>query len=299
MDQKQAEVANGQKLQGNTRACNYAVTIYDYGRDAKQFTEDLKNDDTMRYFIFSEEKCPKTGRLHLQGYIQFKNRTYFNKVQEKLPHGSHIEAARGAPEQNETYCSKEKSHISGPYEFGEVCHQGKRNDLILFKKKVMAGATEKQLCNDDETFVVWALHPLLAKRIKIAQIEPRDRNNPPEVNVVLGPTGVGKTRRVHDRADANGWRVYTKDGSKWWDGYYGQQIILFNDTDVREYWSIENLLNLTDRYQYQGQCKGGYVEINSPIIYWTHNLQFETLYPNADESQLQSLERRITNKVNL
>jgi len=56
--------------------------------------------------------------------------------------------------------------------------------------------------------------------------------------------------------------IYSKDNTPWWDGYRQQQVIMIDDfeDDI----PYRTLLKMIDRYQYQGQIKGGYVHINSP-----------------------------------
>lgn len=64
-------------------------------------------------WICQLEKCPKTGQLHLQGYIEATQRLRWTEL--KLPKEIHWEFAKGNRLKNIEYCSKEESRVSGPY----------------------------------------------------------------------------------------------------------------------------------------------------------------------------------------
>jgi len=273
------------------------VTITVYNCEFKRM-QDIAKDERIRYIIAQEEVCPETKREHIQGYIQFKRQVKFASIQALLPPGTHIERAHGSPEENRVYCSKVESRKPGgqALESGEISAQGKRKDLLQFREAVTKGTKEADIICDDTLFGVWVKYPGLYKRLKCTRIKPRDRNVAPVVTLYVGSTGVGKTRRVFDEHKDD---VYIKDSTKWWDGYEGQACILLDELSPHEHWRIEELLRLLDRYPYQGQYKGGYVNINSPFIEITSNVDVDVLYPNASTEQLEALNRRISNKVNL
>ena len=60
-----------------------------------------------KYICFGHEIAPTTGTLHLQGYIQLKNRMSINQVQKLMPVGAHIEPVSGSDQPNYDYCSEE------------------------------------------------------------------------------------------------------------------------------------------------------------------------------------------------
>jgi len=83
------------------------------------------------YAIFGKE-VGANGTPHLQGYIKLIKRTRFNPIKQwftdNIQAQPHIEAAKGSPQQNKAYCSKQNDF----WEFGECPRQGKRNDLTQF-----------------------------------------------------------------------------------------------------------------------------------------------------------------------
>ena len=107
------------------------------------------------------------------------------------------------------------------------------------------------------------------------------RNSKPEVHWLYGKAGTGKTRYVID----NYTDVYIKDHTKWWNGYRQQEVILIDDFDSH-LWEFRVLLLVLDRYPYQGEYKGGYIHVNSPIIYVTCEFHPSHYWKDNDLAQV-------------
>lgn len=71
--------------------------------------------DGVRFVIGQLEKCPDTGRIHFQWYLQCHNPGTIASVKRKLRrvderlNTTHIEIAQGTSDQNIEYCSKQSS----------------------------------------------------------------------------------------------------------------------------------------------------------------------------------------------
>jgi len=78
------------------------------------------------YAIFGKE-VGANGTPHLQGYIKLIKRTRFNPIKQwftdNIQAQPHIEAAKGSPQQNKAYCSKQNDF----WEFVNV--QDKENEM--------------------------------------------------------------------------------------------------------------------------------------------------------------------------
>lgn len=61
------------------------------------------NQEGLMYCI-GDEVCPSTGKVHLQGYVEFKNQKKFNQLKLKYPSRIHWEPAKGNRKQNYEYC---------------------------------------------------------------------------------------------------------------------------------------------------------------------------------------------------
>ena len=85
--------------------------------------------DYVRYAIYQREKCPESGRLHYQGYMEFNSPKKIGGL-KKWSSTAHFESRRGSREEARAYCMKEESRVSPPVEFGKwTAGQGHRTDL--------------------------------------------------------------------------------------------------------------------------------------------------------------------------
>lgn len=82
------------------------------------------------YLVYGRE-TGLNGTPHLQGYFSLTQRKTFNQVKAWFPNRAHLEVARGTPQQNRTYCTKD-----GQFEeFGTFPQpQGARSDLDRIKE---------------------------------------------------------------------------------------------------------------------------------------------------------------------
>lgn len=255
-------------------------------------------DESISFCHGQEEICPTTHREHVQFWFQTKTKRTVGSARKLAP-GVHIDLCKGSIEQNERYVGKDASRKPDgrTFESGTLDKQGSRNDLLRVKRALEEGKEEAEIAADPDTFGAWLRYPAVVERWKRAKIKPRSRSEVPTVDVFIGPTGVGKTKRVFDEHKDS---VYIKDHTKWWDGYNGEECILIDEFNPKgNYFVIETLLRLLDRYPFRGEVKGGYVQINSPFIAITTNIPFEDWYPTATQEQIDALNRRVTNKINL
>lgn len=84
-----------------SKARAYCFTKFNIDENTEEFLQGLE----CRYIIYGYEICPHTGSHHLQGYVYFDCARSFKAVAKLLD--CHIAVAKGAPEQNYDYCSKD------------------------------------------------------------------------------------------------------------------------------------------------------------------------------------------------
>lgn len=227
-------------------------------------------------FIVVGKEVGENGTPHLQGYFNLIKRVRFTGLKKLMPR-AHFEKAMGTDAQNLAYCTKQDKNA---FVCGEPQNQGKRNDLTKATTMVKEKKTLREIASEcPEIFTKF--HRGL-KELSHALSTPRDRNDPPTVIWLYGKTGVGKTRLVYDQF-AEG-QVYKKDNSIWWDGYHQQDCILLDDFNGKIDYEI--ILQLTDRYPFSPQCKGGYVEINSPFIIFTSEYPPSTYWSGTVYDQI-------------
>ena len=84
----------------------WCFTITNYTEEDEQNLLDELTPDKVVYAIVGREKG-ESGTPHLQGYVYFKRRLKMSTAKATLGKTARLEPARGTPEQNEQYCSKD------------------------------------------------------------------------------------------------------------------------------------------------------------------------------------------------
>lgn len=97
--------------------------------------------DKITYAVYQKEKG-ENGTEHYQGYVELKNVQRLSALKKILP-TAHWEIRRGTQEQARDYAMKEDTRIDGPWEFGELKAQGKRNDLEQAYKLLKEGGAKR------------------------------------------------------------------------------------------------------------------------------------------------------------
>ena len=236
----------------------------------------------MKYLIVGEEVGQQNNTPHLQGYVQFKNpqekpSQYFLQFG---PQG-HFEVSRGSPAANIEYCSKEGNfHEFGRRPEGREAqgHHGWKGGPYGEK----GGEMEKAAYEE-----AWEL----AKKGDIEKISPRKRvrnyntwvnvasrypPNMPALNKldnlwIMGPTGCGKSRWVHQMYP----NCYRKLSTKWWQGYNPHnaehKIVVLDDLHPDTWQDLPLLKQWADHYPFPAEIKGGSMIIRPERIIVTSN----------------------------
>ena len=101
----------------------------------------------MKYLVYQLE-MGESGTPHFQGYIQMNKPVRFTHFHPMLER-AHFEVSKGTPEQATAYCTKEDTRLEGPWVFGEIQGQGKRNDIISLRNAIRDGKRGRDLFDDD------------------------------------------------------------------------------------------------------------------------------------------------------
>lgn len=212
-----------------------------------------------------------------------KARTTLTRMKTFFPR-AHLEVARGSPSANVEYCSKAgESHVHGQ----EPIKQGQRSDLEDVKDSILAGANYSSLVESHFKQAVRYQRSLC----NIIELVRPDRQEPPEVYVYWGDTGLGKSRKAHEECPEAYWKTY----GDWWDGYDGHESVIIDE--FYGWLKIDFLLRLLDRYPLQVPVKGGFRKFVAKKVIFTSNKSPLEWYPNIAEVHRRALERRFTSVV--
>jgi putative hemolysin len=240
-----------------------------------------QKDKKITYLIYGIEQA-STMTLHFQGYVELATKTSMNILKQWLPR-AHWEKAKGTSKQASDYCKKD-----GDYkEYGELAPgRGKRTDLMEIKQKIDEGKNEEYIA--DNYFEKWVVYRRSFKAY--ATLKHSDRHWSTVTHVFWGKTGTGKTRFVMDQVmDSPFW---SPGDYKWFDGYEGQPIVIFDD--YRGEYPLQMLLKLLDRYPMSVPIKGGFTKWAPKKIYITSNIHPNDWYPTADRFSVSAMFRRLS-----
>lgn len=274
----------------NSRSRDWILTINNPSDQDKETFDKLGSlkSPQVLHWIYQLEKGEE-GTVHIQGCIRFKNAIILSTIKKIFPR-AHLESAHSYPACIK-YCSKEESRIEEPKEWGVRPEMGRRKDLEALAEMIDSGASIKDVAQSDPSKFIRYHRGLQAYK----EVTKEHREGKPTVIYIYGETGCGKTSSIYKKHGKE--NVYMKSGSKWWDGYDGQEVILIDDFDGC--WPFRDLLRLLDNYPYTGEIKGGTVKINSKYIYITADRKIEDLMGMCTPNELGQLIRRFDRYLNL
>lgn len=153
-----------------------------------------------KYLIFQLERG-EFGTPHYQGYAEFPRQVPMAVLAAAFP-TMHMESRKGTAVEASEYCAKDDSRVEGPWTFGELSKQGKRNELVAVKESIDDGCSIMELWTDHFGSCVRYYKMLLFYRNLIkpsakASYQLSDFNRDPldlSLPMLLwGLTGAGKT----------------------------------------------------------------------------------------------------------
>lgn len=235
------------------------------------------------------EKCPETGRLHIQFYFATQKRQRFTAIRGYLE-GAHVEACR-SPGKAWQYCTKEDTRAGWTATHGDPpAGQGARSDLRALAELARTAGTAAVAEADPMAYIRYE------RGLRAYELVARSRDFMQwrDIRVVVrwGPTGTGKTRAVAELGD-----VYPLDiderGNLWFDGYVGQQRLLVDEFYGQVRPSI--MLKLLDGYVRPWQVKGGFIVPRWTEVYITCNVHPQDWYGEKVPPEVKAaLARRLT-----
>lgn len=251
-------------------------------------TNQLDFPDTVQYAAWQLED---EGTPHLQGYIEFKTKRTLAYCKTLIQDTTHWEVRKGSFDQANDYAQKE-GRVDGPWFFGEhiAGQQGKRNDLREAMSAMVSGKSAIEMMEEHPAVV--ARYPGFLQNYKRLKMPPAVRSGL-RVSVYWGATGTGKSRRAFEENPG----AYRKPpGSKWFDGYAGQDVVIWDDFESSGV-DFRWFLNITDIYPVQVQVKCSHADLECTHFIFTSNIHPDSWFPEIDTADKAPLRRRITEVV--
>lgn len=272
------------------RLSRFVFTINNY---TEAEVLDLKKITHVKWLIFGRE-IGEEGTPHLQGACVIGKQTAFSTLKKwKALERAHIEPMHGTPEQSLAYCTKEDKDA---YQYGEMPNEGKRNDLHNTIALLKEGKSIRDIVNSDDIPSISTFVRYPKGLNAVANLLRLRGRQPPIVFWLYGSTGVGKTRCAVEFGTLYGGEdgIWMSSGSlKWFDGYDGQQVAVFDDLRTKHV-EFSMLLRLLDRYSLRVEIKGGYVQWTPEIIIVTAPISPEMMWNLRRNEDIAQLTRRIT-----
>jgi hypothetical protein len=268
-----------------SRLRSVVFTLNNYTQDEIKHIE----DGPFKYIVFQQE-TGASGTPHLQGYASMANPTEFTSWKRLIGNRAFLEAARGTPQQNKAYCTKDAARIPGTliFEKGDIPNPGARNDLDgLIEATKDTSMSLADIFNDFGPHFIRNYRGVQFARGLIT--EPRHHKT--EVFWFYGSTGTGKSYTAHRMAP----RAYGKNQSRWWCGYDPCQ---HDDVIIDEFRAsfspFSFLLQLFDENPLQVEFKGGTCHFRARRIFVTTPKSPLETWKDRTEEDVQQLLRRLT-----
>lgn len=247
-------------------------------------------------FATYQHEVGENGTEHFQGYLELKRTQRRAFVSRLLPE-AWLEPRRGTKEQAIAYANKEDSRLDGPWTFGQSAKEGSgaRNDLAGVHKLLADG---RDFADIISAFPVESLKFSNGIRWAKSILDRPTVRSDIEVVLIYGPTGTGKSTRAlewaEDLKEAFGPYYYKDPNSKWFDGYSGEKVIVFDE--FHGSWFPYTTLNrLWDKYPMTVEIKGGSMAFKGTKFIVTSNYLPKEWY--AKEAYVPSIQRRISQVI--
>jgi len=243
-----------------------------------------------RYLIFGRESAPTTGTKHLQGYVSFEDQKTLSVLKKKFHGKASFRPARGSPEENKVYCSKEDPDffekgtppVWDPVAKGTLEKDRWAEAFQAVKRKAYDEVPMDLLCTKLKC-IEYAVQRVTASKWDLSTI-PGGKPH----KWIYGHPGCGKSRSVREQyPDA-----YVKDPrTPWWDGYNGEEVVIIDDYDKYQVDQSGDMKRWLDLYAVRVQVKGGYMLIRPRLIIVTSQYTMEECF-EKDPKTLEAMKRR-------
>ena len=277
-----------EKPKGTVRGLSWCITINNPTElDGLAFWTAKKQEMEASYVVAQLEKGEEEETPHYQAYVHFKTQKSFNQLKKWFPR-AHLEKAKGSPQQNRDYCTKE-GRVDGPWELGDCPQKGRRMDLEALQRDLDEGKSIANIRSEHFPAYMRYSRAILDYRLMTA----KRRDWAMQIICLWGPTGTGKSRYCHETWPGAYWKTKNSGTMQFWDGYAGEEVIIVDE--FYGWLTFDFMLRFLDRYPCNLEVKHGTVPISAKTIVFTSNKHPREWYPNSryQWDELNPLKRRL------
>ena len=237
---------------GGTKTCRkWNITInnpLDYGFNHQKIKDCIDSLKSVKYWAMCDEMG---STLHTHIIIYRTSPLLFQTLKKLFP-PAHIEKMMGTVAENREYLmkdgkwkgtDKEETKLVNTFEeFGTVPEerQGQRNDLTALYDMIKEGKSNYEILEDNPNYMM-QLEKVERCREILRYEQFKNIVRGMHVEYWFGDPGSGKTSGVYKLYGGYDKVYRITDNRNPWDGYKGQDVILFDDFracdfDIRFYW---------------------------------------------------------------
>ena len=273
---------------GDPKGCRkWNITInnpLDYGFTHQRIKDCIESLKSVKYWAMCDEMG---STLHTHIIIYRNGQILFQSLKKLFP-PSHIEKMMGTVAENREYLmkdgkwkgtDKEETKLVNTFEeFGTVPEerQGQRNDLTALYDMIKDGKSNYEILEDNPNYMM-QLEKVERCREILRYEQFKNIVREMHVEYWFGDPGSGKTSGVYKLYGGYDKVYRVTDNRNPWDGYKGQDVILFDDFRACDF-DINILLKWLDIYPLELPCRYNNKQACFTHIYFTSNISFDQLY---------------------
>lgn len=272
---------------------NWAITDFTKSNIDLSMKIFKENKNIISFLGWKNEICPKTEKHHKHIFLQTYEPININGVQDLFNDTSlHCEVVRDNRQYWDYVCKEETTNPRNPeiYTLGSICL---RDNFSVADNIIDLLMNDPDIKEIDlvEKFPRYYFNKYGIKGFK-ALMDKKNRNKwiQPDVEVIVGEAGVGKTRSVYEKHGYD--NVFTADmkmlKTDFWGQYDGEKVLLIDD--FNGWVPYTYMLKILDGHPLQLNIKNGHTYKNWSKVYITSNQKPALWYNNI----ANNLKRRLS-----
>lgn len=283
------------KTETNTQSRAWQLTINNpenSGMTHEKIREILTAIPSLDYACMCDE-IGEQGTPHTHIYIKTRNPLRFTTLKNKFS-TAHLEKAQGTPQENRDYIRKdgkwkdsEKRETNLPDTFEEIGelpkgHQGQRTELACLFEMIENGLSNSEILRQNPDYIKYLNH-IEKTRQALREEEYKDKWREINCVYVFGETNTNKSRTYLEKYGyENVYRITNYNGNAVWDGYRGQDVVIFEE--FRSQLMISEILTWLEGYP-NCSLRARYMDKVACYtkVVFISNIPLEEQYPNVQK----------------